>query len=973
MTGGRESGCQLQATGRGTDFRPWAVIGALFTAALASAATAPTDPFFEQQWALHNDGTQTIQIGVDDLHTIQQPGKAGVDIGWLEGQSQAASLAQAPVTVAVIDSGVDPGHPDLQGRISQDGWDFLAGVSTMQDDLGHGTHVSGIIAANVDNAVGIAGAAPPSVTILPLRVLSQDFTTFAYNGKLIADYVADAINYAVAHGASVINLSLGWPSLADTPNARGAVADAINAGVLIVASAGNNRKTEPTFPCAYEGVLCVGAVSNDGTLSVYSNLGGKVDTLAPGDGIFSLFPTAMESQIARIDGYEILSGTSMAAPFVAAIAATLKSANPAITLPELKARLLASGDVAAKSLPIAAGSSLYSMVNLPGALSAAPRPVFLPDFKSAGTSEAAIDESSLAVSGAFGLTNLWTPASGVSVSVTVNGVPAGLAQAATLGPSDNLSVPWKFQFQNLDQSSALHIVAQVTDSAGDHRSFSTDLNAMRPIASMSARTTYALPPPGGMGITWIGNLNGHLYSLFSQALTYGQASGLPKFYQALNPGPAGLALLVVDPANTAAPIGIARVPGIQTIRSLIQIDANGDGQPDWVVTGLGNASQGGQYYQFYFLDSALQPLYGANASAWRVPYDPVLGPSIDRNYAVAGSWLRASATDPRLLPSFLANAVLPAPDNYPMLDPRAYQTDTHLFYLQPEPQAATDTSVTLQTRALDSATFRAPLGSVHVRNVLIPSQAELAAGHVRALLAMGDTITAGTDLWDIPSADNAASLAPTTGWDAITVSGTAVPAPPGDSSALLYFTDETRGSLAWADSAGNYLGLSEFTYSQIEDPLSGFVGAFSLPALGNFWFVPSNFNLVAFHQAPPAADGTPAPIQSQAIPINRDSSFPAQEFNLLFAPALVGSKASPLPGVYIDTTEVDGTRVSVAAWDPVSSSFITPLRYSLQIPASCVQMSPVHLDPTDPGSFRLALFCPTPDGSAMQLWLVSPY
>ena len=115
-----------------------------------------------------------MSIDLDDLHTLSQKGVPGADIGWLDALQSLAGLGAQPVTVAVIDSGIDPKHPDLQGRILSAGWDFLTKSANLSDDLGHGTHVSGIIAANRGNAAGIAGVAPASVSILPLRILTSN-------------------------------------------------------------------------------------------------------------------------------------------------------------------------------------------------------------------------------------------------------------------------------------------------------------------------------------------------------------------------------------------------------------------------------------------------------------------------------------------------------------------------------------------------------------------------------------------------------------------------------------------------------------------------------------------------------------------------------------------------------------------------------------------------------------------------------
>src|SRR5690606_12781181 len=110
------------------------------------------------------------------------------------------------VVVAVIDSGLDMTHPEFEGRLYK-GKDFLDDAE-MKDDTGHGTHVAGIIAANIDG-VGVQGVTPNSVKILPLKVLNKDTNGFIYKGRVITDIIADALAFAIESNVDVINMSLG--------------------------------------------------------------------------------------------------------------------------------------------------------------------------------------------------------------------------------------------------------------------------------------------------------------------------------------------------------------------------------------------------------------------------------------------------------------------------------------------------------------------------------------------------------------------------------------------------------------------------------------------------------------------------------------------------------------------------------------------------------------------------------------------
>jgi serine protease len=205
------------------------------------------------------------------------------------------------------------------------GYDAIAkttGVST--DPHGHGTHVAGTIAALTGNGIGI-GSVAPNAKILPIRVLS------ASGGGYMSD-AATGIIYAADHGAKVINMSLGASSKVEA--VTNAIAYARSKGVVVVAAAGNERATGSpiSYPAADAGVIAVAATDSADTVATYSNQGSYVDVAAPGSGIVSTYPTAK-------GGYLSMSGTSMASPHVAAVAALLAGYNPALTPDQVEAAM----------------------------------------------------------------------------------------------------------------------------------------------------------------------------------------------------------------------------------------------------------------------------------------------------------------------------------------------------------------------------------------------------------------------------------------------------------------------------------------------------------------------------------------------------------------------------------------------------------------------------------------------------------
>lgn len=264
----------------------------------------PNDTYYGNQWGLKN--AQDHDIDAPEAWDIYTGG--------------------SNITIAVIDTGVDLDHPDLQAKIVT-GKDFVNNDSLADDDNGHGTHVAGIAAASGNNGIGIAGVSW-GAKVMPLKILNS------FGNGSTAD-LAEAIIYAANNGAKVINMSLGASCGSGWPDVEEAVNYALGKGVLLVAASGNNYSTPVLCPGAINGVVAVGATDSNDNRPSYSTYGTALDVSAPGSGIYSTYFNG---------NYTSLTGTSMASPHVAGLAALLWSFAPAMSYSEVESLIEQTAD-----------------------------------------------------------------------------------------------------------------------------------------------------------------------------------------------------------------------------------------------------------------------------------------------------------------------------------------------------------------------------------------------------------------------------------------------------------------------------------------------------------------------------------------------------------------------------------------------------------------------------------------------------
>jgi subtilisin family serine protease len=313
-----------------------AIVLATASTALASQIVVPNDPSFGMQWGLQNTG-QTVNGAT---------GTPGADIDATE--AWAVTTGDPAPVIVVLDSGVDLDHPDLAPNIwtnpggiggcdaGTHGYNVVPKQPTCDpsDDLGHGTHVAGIVGAVGNDGTGIAGV-DWHATILPVKFISS--LNKGPNGKLVKalDWILQIISEGV--NVRVVNDSGTWAGTAYSTAVFDRLQDLSDQGVLFVSAAGNtkvNIDNKPRYPCSYQvaNEVCVTATDQNDALWAKSNWGpSTVDLAAPGVNIYSTLPE---------ETYGFISGGSMAAPLVSGAAMLALAQDPTLTASALKARLL---------------------------------------------------------------------------------------------------------------------------------------------------------------------------------------------------------------------------------------------------------------------------------------------------------------------------------------------------------------------------------------------------------------------------------------------------------------------------------------------------------------------------------------------------------------------------------------------------------------------------------------------------------
>jgi predicted outer membrane repeat protein len=320
---------------------------------IVTVDASPDDPLFSVQWPLRNTGQMYPESG----NYNHPPGVSDADIDGPEAWD--VDTGSPNVIVAVVDTGVDYNHRDIINRMwtssqGYHGYDFMNSDNYPLDDNGHGTHCAGIIAAQGNNGLDIAGVCW-NAKIMAIKFMDS-------TGSGTYANAAAAFYYAADNGADIISNSWGKDDYSQTM--QDAVNYAYSQGVIVVAAAGNDVQYYfPHYPASMEHVISVAATDSRDKKAAFSNYGSRIDISAPGVDVLSLRAAGTSIGTPYNTYTTIASGTSMACPHIAGVLALLLSEYPGLSREEILARLLDSADDISAANPSCSGMLGSGRVN----------------------------------------------------------------------------------------------------------------------------------------------------------------------------------------------------------------------------------------------------------------------------------------------------------------------------------------------------------------------------------------------------------------------------------------------------------------------------------------------------------------------------------------------------------------------------------------------------------------------------------
>ncbi len=975
------------------------------------------DPLSIYQWGLQNQKQIAIKEGKDDIHIREIHGVVGQDIGWSGIKEKLPSLIKRDVVVAVIDSGIDYNHPDLKGLIAKNmvecrsdgtieevptgdrdqngydgdclGWNFTTSdpldMRDPTDEIGHGTHVASIISAVSGNNLGISGVSP-RIKLLPVKVYGNQVSED--KNLTTTKIMTRGIIFAVRSKVDVINLSLGWPRAVDSKYLREAVQLAIKRNIVVVAAAGNNSTNTPVFPCSHHNVICVAAVGIDGGITSYTNYGGDVDLLAPGDNILGLSPYDNE-EIERnfpVKGIDLKNGTSQAAPFVSLSAAILKGVYPGIGINEIKARLFESAATAPND-NLKGKTFQHGLINLKAAIELEKIPSVKPAFK--GVKQVIYSPIDMRFRIVLPLKNYWGDLSNIKIRLSHKGTAYQLNRS-------------EYRLQQLKEGTSvfLEILGKVIDAEKD-RDFDLQVDIVSNGENIGSYTHYAVfvvnsskdprmitktikfkdkvLPLGKVLPREIDRRPVMSANIMTVTDLYNQSAYPDYWLRFVNQTRKGMEITLFG-SDESQLIQKEKPIFIKYATKLLlfyKMDFNYDGQLDYLIISLLQRSkQDRGILMFSYYDKDLNPLYG-KYSQWQ--FRPENDYMLPRFQNIRFLSHHSEQLGKIAIPAFLTENVIPLADmEQDRFKRKDYSAKEHLYFLQPKFKAE---QVLLETRIIDNDLFLDHLRkqmklqwyeNISFTHGLTQDQNSFKEGRLNAILSVGNSYPAQNFIFSFHDVidgiasyeilDNQLqglghfSLNPM-----IRLDESAGP----ESKAHFYAGSSLVGfnsirsvqMISLQSELPNKMGVSATTEYLRDDKLDFFVGFIAGYKKGDdlysFFQTQGNLLLVKSNQM-----GVDKVFSKQVRRVRFLDKF---LFSETFFPIAIKDKAGKLsPALFVNETEVSGNMVHLLTAD--EESLKAPIKHSVFVPSNCTAMNPIEMD----HSYAYSFLCKEKDGWSLK-------
>jgi len=909
------------------------------------------EPLFSRQWGLKNVG-QSIFKNISDLERVKIIGTPGIDVEFIETES--INSVEKEIIVAVLDSGIDLDHPEFKNKIwyneslcknapnaknlACQGYNFLDNNTNLSDDVGHGTHVAGIIAAS-KNGIGIQGVSDSRIKIMPLKVMSSKVSGFVYNGKLITDVIADAMNFAIKNGAKVINLSLGWPKIVDTAKIRAAFELAEAKNVVVVAASGNNNKDLPTFPCIYDTVICVGAIDNQGNLSDFSNHGSKVDLVAPGSSIVSTLPRDMESRTLRIKNYELKNGSSQAAPFVSGIIATGLLFNNQVSVKYLRHLIFLTSIGLKSDVEKFVNFGRVSMKNFVNSITKVNEQKFIrPLLKNITEIKFTKDKASLKLDIPFEYLNQDKEKEVEVCLKSKNDILVLESECQKIVLTNNSGIQKvSFLAQISDLNSDAHQEAKLLVNG---TSYVFKFILTRELINDQNLIEYLVSDANFDEMAFI-NADRKLSKMIKVIDRHNLASANEYFYLDKNKQTkTETVIAILSSINKTYQVRQLPILKVNKVLSVHRKDINLDGKTDYMIYSLSEKKD--ELILSYF-DENLNPLF-KNNSDWFFPISLFEGLPIDGGIEKFEFVKKQTFLGLILVPQIFKEYELPESDNSKVILERVLGKDRHLFYLNP---ILSNQRVELDLRAIDSVKMtkliRQKLNAstsdgLEFLKILPQNASEVAKGTIKVLLTHFNTDF--KKYYEITFYDDQNFSLRLINTDFQFDDSIIYPVASFDRSNSYVLTSLLSRNIAEFFILNQDLNMTQLKNVELsfDNPVINLISMFQTPT-DYVSLVETRYSIVAQDQ-----NGD----KLASLPVYRDSSFPGQNFSETLVPVFAEGK----PGVFINSTLIVGDRLYVMTYS--NNQLVRPAKWSVSIPTGCVPLQP---EVAQNGSSTLSFLC----------------